>query len=158
MASKLIETGPGQVPLVGLLNRSGQLMDERLFSELRAAGYPELRPGHACVFGNIERGGSRLTDIAERAQITKQAVGEAASELEQIGYLERVPDETDRRAKILRLTERGQKAQDEGYAIIRRVERELADAYGVEFVNALRAALEDYTALGIGHAVGRHAA
>ncbi|MFL5825967.1 MAG: MarR family winged helix-turn-helix transcriptional regulator [Thermoleophilaceae bacterium] len=158
MASKLIETGYGRVPLVGLLNRSGQLMDERLFSELRAAGYPELRPGHACVFGNIEPGGSRLTDIAERAQITKQAVGEVASELERIGYLERIPDTTDKRAKILRLTKRGQEAQDEGYAIIQRVERELAEAYGVELVNALRGALEDYTALGAGHAVGRHAA
>jgi DNA-binding MarR family transcriptional regulator len=158
LAPKLTETVPGRVPVVGLLNRAGELMEEELFTQLRAAGFTELRPGHACVFGNIQRGGSRLTELADRAQLTKQAVGEFVSELERIGYLERVPDPTDRRAKILKLTRRGQKAQDAGYAIIQGIEREMADRYGVGFVNALREALEDYTSAEAGHAVGRHAA
>ena len=59
------------------------------------------------MFGNIDPEGSRLTELAERARMTKQSVGEVATDLEQRGYVERVPDPADGRAKIIRLTERG---------------------------------------------------
>ena len=69
------------------------------------------------MFGNIEPDGSRLTDLAERAHMTKQSVGEVTTELERRGYLERVPDPGDGRAKIIRLTERGRDAQALGVRI-----------------------------------------
>jgi hypothetical protein len=50
-----------------------------------AAGYTDLRPGHGCVFGTIDPEGSRLTDLAERAGMTKQTVGEVTSDLENPG-------------------------------------------------------------------------
>ena len=61
-----------------------------------------MRPGHGCVFGTIEPDGSRLTDLAERARMTKQTVGEVTTDLERLGYVERVPDPRDGRAKIIR--------------------------------------------------------
>jgi DNA-binding MarR family transcriptional regulator len=54
-----------------------------------AAGYTDLRPGHGCVFGTIDPEGSRLTDLAERAGMTKQTVGEVTSDLENLGYVAR---------------------------------------------------------------------
>lgn len=108
--------------------------------------YSDIRITHGCVFGNIEPDGSRLTELAERARMTKQSVGEVASELEQRGYLERVPDPSDGRAKIIRLTERGHEAQALGREIIEEIEREWTERYGSERVAALRDALEAITA------------
>jgi DNA-binding MarR family transcriptional regulator len=94
------------------------------------------------VFGNIDPDGTRLTDLAERARMTKQSVGEVASDLEQRGYVERVPDPSDGRAKIIRLTERGHAAQALGVGLINEIEQEWAEQFGAERVAALRDALE----------------
>ncbi|MBV9414790.1 MAG: MarR family transcriptional regulator, partial [Solirubrobacterales bacterium] len=94
------------------------------------------------VFGTIDPDGSRLTELAERAHMTKQSVGEAATELEMRGYLERVPDPNDGRAKIIRLTERGREAQGLGRQMIDEIEQEWAEQFGAERVAALRDALE----------------
>ena len=61
-----------------------------LFGRMADAGFEDVREGHGCVFGFIDlEHGSRLTDLAERARLTKQAVGEAVAELERLGYVER---------------------------------------------------------------------
>jgi DNA-binding MarR family transcriptional regulator len=113
-------------------------------------GYTDIRPGHGCVFGNIDPDGSRLTDLAGRAGMTKQSVGEVTSDLEQRGYLERVPDPADRRAKIIRLTDRGREAHAIGRGLIEDIERDWADRFGTEDVAALRVALEVITAERLG--------
>jgi DNA-binding MarR family transcriptional regulator len=82
--------------------------------------------------------------------MTKQSVGEVASELEQRGYLERVPDPNDGRAKIIRLTERGREAQALGREIIDEIEQQWAERFGAERVAALRDALEAITAERLG--------
>ena len=102
------------------------------------------------MFGNIDPDGSRLTDLAERARMTKQSVGEVASDLEQRGYVERVPDPSDGRAKIIRLTERGHEAQAIGRGLIDDIERDWAERFGDERVAALRDALEAITAERLG--------
>src|SRR3712207_4666682 len=78
-----------------------------LHGRLAAAGHGDIREGHGCVFGFIEPEGSRLTSLAERSGLTKQAVGEAVDDLQRLGYVERVPDPSDGRAKLVRLTEKG---------------------------------------------------
>ena len=78
------------------------------------------------MFGNIDPEGSRLTELAERARMTKQSVGEVTTDLEQRGYVERVPDPADGRAKIIRLTDRGHEAQTLGFELIAEIEREWA--------------------------------
>jgi DNA-binding MarR family transcriptional regulator len=112
--------------------------------------YSDIRITHGCVFGNIDPDGSRLTDLAERANMTKQSVGEVTTELERRGYLERVPDPGDGRAKIIRLTERGRAAQALGFQIIEEIEQEWADRFGADRVAALREALEAITAERLG--------
>jgi DNA-binding MarR family transcriptional regulator len=108
--------------------------------------YNDIRISHGCVFGNIDPEGTRLTDLAERARMTKQSVGEVTSDLEQRGYVERVPDPSDGRAKIIRLTERGRAAQSLGIGLIDEIEQEWAERFGADRVAVLREALEAITA------------
>ena len=96
-----------QYPLIGLLQDVQRQMADDLHDRLGKLGYEEIRPAHGCVFGNMRPHGVRLTDIADRARITKQSVGEIVSNLEDLGYVERIPDPEDKRAKLVRLTPRG---------------------------------------------------
>jgi len=139
-----------QLPLIRLLDVAFDDFSGELAKRVEAAGFTDIRPGHGCVFGTIDPQGSRLTDLAQRANMTKQSVGEATSDLEQRGYVERVPDPDDGRAKIIRLTERGREARAIGRRFIDDIEREWAERYGEERVAALREAHEAITAERLG--------
>jgi DNA-binding MarR family transcriptional regulator len=137
-------------PLIRLLENGFDAFAEEMARRVAQTEYSDIRITHGCVFGNIEPDGSRLTDLAERANMTKQSVGEVATELERKGYLERVPDPADGRAKIIRLTERGHDAQALGRKLIDEIEQEWAERYGAERVAVLRDALEAITAERLG--------
>jgi DNA-binding MarR family transcriptional regulator len=126
-----------EIALPGLLAIARDSVEAELFPRLREAGYPELRPTHACVFGTIGEEGDRLTSLAERAGMTKQAVGEVVSELEQVGYVERVPDPADGRAKIIKLTARGLEVWKLGYAVMDEIRGRWAERYGKERVDEM---------------------
>jgi DNA-binding MarR family transcriptional regulator len=136
------ESKNSREPLIRLLDAAFDDFVTELSRRIAETPYSDVRPTHGCVFGTIAPGGSRLTDLAERAHMTKQSVGEVASDLEKRGYLERVPDPLDGRAKIIRPTERGRDAQALGRSLIDDIEAEWADRYGAERVAALREALE----------------
>src|SRR5215213_7676799 len=97
-------------PLAPLLGQLKELGMDELHRRLHERGYAEIRPGHGCVFRFIDDDGTRLTELAERSGLTKQAVGEVVADLEELGYVERVPDPADRRAKTIVLTRRGRDA------------------------------------------------
>lgn len=142
---------PMRPPMIQLLNLGLAAFADELQGRIAAAGYTDIRPGHGCVFGGIDpENGSRLTELAERASMTKQSVGEVTSDLEQRGYLERVADPNDGRAKIIRLTPQGLQAYTTGRQLIDELEREWAQRYGEERVAALRDALEAVTAERLG--------
>jgi DNA-binding MarR family transcriptional regulator len=132
-----------RAPIHGLLDMAARLAEDEFYGRLHERGFDTIRPGHGCVFGHIEPDGSRLTDLAASAGYTKQTVGEVTSELEELGYVERVPDPADKRAKIIRLTERGREAQSAGLGLIVDVEAEWSRRYGKERVAQLRALLEE---------------
>jgi DNA-binding MarR family transcriptional regulator len=142
---------PAHTPMVRLLNMALVEFAEELQRRMTAAGFADLRPGHGCVFGGIDpHNGSRLTELADRAAMTKQSVGEVTSDLEQRGYLERIADPNDGRAKISRLTAHGREAYDFGRRLIDELEREWAERYGEERIAALRDALEAVAAERLG--------
>jgi DNA-binding MarR family transcriptional regulator len=121
------------LPLVGLLAEIKGAVSDELYGRLQEAGYGDIRPAHGCVFGFIEStGGARLTALADRSGLTKQAVGEAVADLERLGYVERVPDPGDGRAKIIRLSERGREAWVEAEEIFADIERRFAAEVGDE--------------------------
>jgi DNA-binding MarR family transcriptional regulator len=142
--------------MIRLLAVATDEFSEELYKRIAATPYDDLRAGHGCVFGNIDPDGTRLTDLAERAMMTKQSVGEVTTDLERRGYVERVPDPSDGRAKIIRLTDRGRAAQAVGREMIDEVERDWIERFGEERVAALREALEVITADRVGLGVPSH--
>jgi DNA-binding MarR family transcriptional regulator len=117
---------------------------------LATAGFGDLRPAHFTVFQHMPPEGVRLTELADAALLTKQSMGYLVDDLEALGYVERVPDPADRRAKLIRLTPRGWQVDDTVRAIIRKMEAEWAARLGEEeyaqltrLLRALIAMLED---------------
>jgi DNA-binding MarR family transcriptional regulator len=131
-------------PNLGILLRNpGQAVVGRVSAGLAEAGFDDIRPAHTAVFQHIEADGSRLTDLAERAQITKQSMGYLVDYLEERGYLERRADPSDRRATIICLTERGWAEIRAALAIIESLEKEWTRALGKQRMQQLRELLTD---------------
>ena len=131
-------------PNLGILLRTPfQEVVRRVSSGLAEAGFADVRPAHTAVFQHIEAEGTRLTDLAERAQITKQSMGYLVDYLEQRGYLERRPDPSDRRASLIYLTERGWAQIQAALKIIAALEAEWTRNLGPQRMNQLRATLAE---------------
>jgi DNA-binding MarR family transcriptional regulator len=124
-----------------LLREPVQEIVRRVSADLAAAGFDDIRPAHTAVFQHIEGDGSRLTELAERAQITKQSMSYLVDHLERCGYLERRSDPTDRRATLICLTERGWAQIRAALGIIAAVEEEWASELGRNRIEHLRETL-----------------
>ena len=79
---------------------------ERMRAGLKRHGH-QLQPAHSSLIVNLKISGSRLTDMADRAGMTKQAMGKMVDELEELGYVCKQADPQDGRAKIVRFTDKG---------------------------------------------------
>jgi DNA-binding MarR family transcriptional regulator len=102
----------------------------RIVERLAAKGYSDLQPAHMVIFQYVEHTGSRLTWLAERAQVTKQTMSYLVDYLEARGYVERIADPADRRAKLVRMTARGWAVHDLGFDIVDELEGEWAAQLG----------------------------
>jgi Transcriptional regulators len=131
-------------PNIGILLRSAyqEIVDE-VSTGLARAGFEDIRPAHTAVFQHIQADGSRLTDLADRAQITKQSMGYLVDYLEQQGYLERRPDPDDRRVTLIGLTDRGWDQVRAALTIIATIEQQWTARIGERQMNQLREALND---------------
>jgi DNA-binding MarR family transcriptional regulator len=136
----------GRRSIGGLLAVALRTLTAEHHRRLDAAGYPDLRPGSGNVFEHIGADGSTVAAMAERAGISPQAMVQIVDALQACGYVERVPDPTDRRAKIVRLTARGQTADRTARENLRAIEAEWADRLGEDRFRQLRASLADLVA------------
>lgn len=116
-------------------------MERRVLHAVHAAGFADVTPAQARVFQRIGPRGTRLTDLAEQALITKQSAGALVDQLERAGYVERVPDPTDARARLVRVAARGERVLPVAAAAVAEVEREWVAHLGVRRTGALREAL-----------------
>jgi len=85
-----------------LLFRCARLLNDLGLARVRAATGVAIRPAHAALFPHIDLDGTRITEIARRAGVSKQAVGPVIAELVEWGMMERVPDPADGRAHLIR--------------------------------------------------------
>jgi DNA-binding MarR family transcriptional regulator len=140
------DTPLNQVPLPGLLEIASEAMLAEFRAALVEAGYGDIRPTHGCVFRFVRGDGMRLTELASLAGITKQSAGEAVDDLARLGYVERFPDPADRRAKLIRLTARGEEARGVGAGLFAELEKRWAERYGSDRLADLRQMLEEIAA------------
>ncbi|RYP85587.1 MarR family transcriptional regulator [Nocardioides guangzhouensis] len=115
-------------------------VEMRVMRALHEAGH-ELTLAQGRLMAGIDGEGTRLTDLAARAQITKQSAGFLVDQVERLGYVERVPDPTDARARLVRLAPRGREAQREARHVERQVRHEWEQHLGQERMAALQDAL-----------------
>lgn len=118
-------------------------MEGRVFEGLAAAGFDDLTPAQARVFQRIAKDGSRLTDLARQAGITKQSAGFLVDQMERAGYVERVPDAADGRARLVRLAARGAQCVAASEPIVAAVEAEWSAHLGARKMDQLRGILTD---------------
>ena len=116
-------------------------LETRVFRALAEAGFDDFTPAQARVMQRIRPEGSRLTELAEAAQVTKQTAGFLVDQLERAGYVRRTPDPTDARARLVRIAERGAAAQPVAAAVIDEIEAEWRTHLGPRRWAQLREAL-----------------
>ena len=142
-ATRTMFSDPPMPVVIGeLLQDVLQNLGATMLRRVHAAGFDDVRSAHDCVFDFLEPGGVRLRDLADRAGKTPQAIGEHVDELERLGYIERVPDTGDRRAKLIRPTERGTAMMQAALDALREIEREWNEALGPRRLAQLRQTLE----------------
>lgn len=128
-----------------VLMKAARLVNEQAVGRLRELTGQDIRPAHTSVFPHIDLEGTRLTEIAVRMGMSKQAVGQLVSELVAMGSLERVPDPTDGRAKLIRFARRdGELVIFGGLAVLAEFQQGLMNALGTDRIDRLHA---DLTAL-----------
>ncbi|GAA0372625.1 hypothetical protein GCM10009530_23520 [Microbispora corallina] len=135
--------GVNEIPLPALFTQAKDVTLAVLHRRLDEEGFEGIRYSHGAVFRFIDAEGSRLTVLAERSGLSKQALGEVVTELERHGYVERTTDPDDHRAKIIRLTERGTEAQVAAARILGDIERRWAQHLGRDRITGMRRVLEE---------------
>jgi DNA-binding MarR family transcriptional regulator len=139
-------------PITLLVLIAQRVADDHLLTSLREAGFDDITKAHGLVFEMLDPEGSRVTDMARRARMTKQGMGQLVQAVERMGLVERAPDPTDGRAQLVRLTLRGTQAvaaARRGSAGLERIWRE---RLGERRYQATRKALVDLAvATGLEH-------
>src|SRR4051794_14619345 len=115
-------------------------MEKRVLDAVVEEGF-DITPAQARVFQRIGPDGTRLSELAEQAHVTKQTAGFLVDQLERAGYVERVPDPTDARARLVRIAERGRKAIPIASAVVAEVEAEWTAYIGKRRMAQVRDAL-----------------
>ncbi len=99
----------------------------RLTEEL---GHNQLRLNYEPFITLVGAKGARLTELADWLAISKQACNQTVNQMESLGYLARIPDPADGRAKLVVLTERGRQLVADGARLIGEVEAEFVELIG----------------------------
>jgi DNA-binding MarR family transcriptional regulator len=123
--------------LISVLNR---VVDDAVMAAL-AVEHPDVRRAHVAVFEMLDPGGSRVADLARRARMSRQAMGELVDDLQHLGYVQRRADPSDGRAKLVVLTEKGQAAAAQGIAAVVALEASWVTCLGDDTARLLREAL-----------------
>ena len=148
MASRPNRAGaPDDVFTGTLLLHAFQGFQRRLFDGYQQRGDDGLRPKHGAVIANIDPQGTRPSVLAERAAMTRPAMGELIDELELAGYVERVSDPDDRRAKLIKPTTKTLARQRLAREVNAEIEATYTKYLGQQRYRQLRQALAELIAL-----------
>jgi DNA-binding MarR family transcriptional regulator len=127
-----------------LLLRASRIVNRHVVEGLHARGYGDLRSTHTTLLSNIDLAGSTVTTAADRAGISKQAMGRLATELEGAGYIRVSADPNDARARILLLTRAGKKLMLDSLEVMAELEQRYASSIGQDRLLAILGGLADF--------------
>ena len=134
-------------PLIALVDRANRALQADMVRAAQRQGYDMVKPSHNAVFGFLSAPeGQRTVDLAQRAGITRQSMGEVVRDMVDLGIVELVPDPADGRAKLVRYTEAGREQTHQGFRHISRFEQRLVDELGDDY-EAARRVLERVVAI-----------
>lgn len=131
-----------QLPSALLMFLGYRAAEDRVYGAITAAGFGDITRPQARLIANLDEGGTRLVILAERTRIAKQTALALVDRLESAGYLERVPDPDDGRARLIRLTVKGQGIIPVARAEEQRIDAEWTKHLGVKQMRQMRTALE----------------
>jgi DNA-binding MarR family transcriptional regulator len=117
-------------------------LNDVVLARLADRGHGDVRAAHAAVFQHLDETGTTVSALADRAQMTKQAMAELVRYLEARGYVRREPDPHDRRAKLVIPTQRGREVVAIAQGLVPQLENRIAAVLGADRVAALRADLD----------------
>lgn len=121
-----------------LFQRAARLYSETAFDKSVAYGHKGLTLYHTALISNLDVDGTRITTLADRAGITKQAMGQLVNDLEKRGYVRREQDPNDKRATLIQFTERGWEFLQDAFEIKKEIEAEYAQILGDDGMKTLR--------------------
>jgi DNA-binding MarR family transcriptional regulator len=136
----------GGYPIVLLADILDRVVNDAVADALTAAGYRDLTPAQGIVFEMLDPSGSRIADMARRARMTKQGMGQLVTAVEVLGYVSRGPDPSDRRAQVVRMTRRGNRAARTGRDALFALENTWRECLGDDRYEATRQALVELVA------------
>lgn len=123
--------------LAALMRETFVTLNNLIIVRLAERGHGAVRQSHGAVFQYLDDTGTTVSVLAERAQMTKQAMAELVQHLEAHGYVVRVPDPTDRRAKLVQPTERGLEVFAIAQELVPELEDQIRQVIGADRVQAL---------------------
>ncbi len=124
--------------LVALLATTWSILVDGLQTELAKVGYGDIRPAHGFAFQLLAPNGATGNELAEHLGVTKQATSQMIDFLEEHGYVTRTPHPSDKRGKIVRLTDKGWKCIDAVETIFSSMEARWIEVLGPERMEMLR--------------------
>jgi DNA-binding MarR family transcriptional regulator len=123
---------------VVMLREAFLALNDLVIVRLTERGHAAVRPAHAAVFQYLDDTGTTVSTLAARAQMTKQAMAELVAHLERHGYVVRVPDPADRRAKLVQPTATGREVVAIAQELVPEVEEQIDAALGPDRARELR--------------------
>lgn len=132
---------PGFEPFIALAEKAARQLRADMVENAHRAGFVDVSAAHNAVFATLPSEGARAADMAVRAGITRQSMGEVVRDMVRLGVLEMVPDPTDRRAKIVRYTDAGIVVAQAGMDRIVAVEELLTAEFGADDLATTRRVL-----------------
>jgi DNA-binding MarR family transcriptional regulator len=129
-----------------LLNNAVSRFESRVLECMSRSGHPEARISHISLTRNLDRDGTRVSELARRAGMTKQAMGELVNQCEALNLVVISVDPSDKRARVVRFTPQGLRWLEAFRRAVDRAEREMRDEVGAMSMDVLRGALALYGA------------
>ena len=132
---------PDRTPLIALVDRASRALQSDMVRAANRQGHPEIKFAHNAVFSTLNESGARAIDMAARAGITRQSMGEIIREMVALGILEMRPDPHDGRAKLVTYTTAGLELAREGFQHIIDLEKSFIAEFGDDEYQIVRRVL-----------------